>query len=283
MMRDQAILKLIDQGLTAYGLGNLEEALAAWQNVLAIDPDNVRARDYITFIEKHRAPTPQDVAGPTSPSSFTPPAKSILKSNHWGDIYDGQATPSNKADAAAQLRPPPAPVPNIQPSTLPPRPAAPLATTPMAPEGASALDLVDVKTQPQPIQATQDQTPSEALLKSAQDRMALNDFSGAMELLDSLLSQEPNHQKARLMHEEASQQLIKMLFSKLGDLNRVPRVSMRGDEIIWLNLDHRAGFVLSLVDGTLSFDDILLVCGLSQLEGTRILVQLLQNNVITAE
>jgi hypothetical protein len=55
---------------------------------------------------------------------------------------------------------------------------------------------------------------------------------------------------------------------------------MAQDEVIWLNLDHRAGFVLSLVDGRMSFDEILSVSGLELTDGMRILVQLLQEKVI---
>ena len=58
------------------------------------------------------------------------------------------------------------------------------------------------------------------------------------------------------------------------------KVLMAQDDIIWLNLDNRAGFVLSLVDGELSLDEILSVCSLPQLDALRILVQLLQEKVI---
>jgi hypothetical protein len=101
-----------------------------------------------------------------------------------------------------------------------------------------------------------------------------------MELLDKVLEQEPEHPQASRMRGEAERELLSMLSSKLGDLNRTPRIRMSQDEIIWLNLDNRAGFVLSLMDGSLSLDEILSICGLPQLEGMRILVQLLQDKVI---
>jgi tetratricopeptide (TPR) repeat protein len=294
MMYDETILKLLDQGLTAYGLGNLEEALTAWRRVLELDPTNARARDYIIFIEKHRASRPQPVPPPKppevddteAPTEYTRPAKSIFQSAHWGDIYEGQPIQSNAVEALMQQQPIPAlgppPQPEMLTTVLPPKPVVPFGATANVPDNGSALDLVPADTQPEPIESNQNLKPSEPLLKAAQDRMDLNDFSGALELLQVLLSQNPDHPRARQMQTEAQQRLTEMLFSKLGNLDRVPRVCMRGDEIIWLNLDHRAGFVLSLVDGTISFDEILTICGLSQLEGTRILVQLLQNNVITA-
>ena len=120
----------------------------------------------------------------------------------------------------------------------------------------------------------------DSLLKGANDLLELDDFSGVMELLDKVLEQEPGHSQAKKMRDEAEQELLSMLSSKLGDMNRTARVRMSQDEIIWLNLDNRAGFVLSLVDGSLSLDEIVSICGLPQLEGMRILVQLLQEKVI---
>jgi hypothetical protein len=95
-----------------------------------------------------------------------------------------------------------------------------------------------------------------------------------------VLELETGHSQAREMREDSERKLLAMLSSKLGDLNRTPRVRMSQDEIIWLNLDNRAGFVLSMVDGSLSLDEIISICGLPQLEGMRILVQLLQEKVI---
>jgi tetratricopeptide (TPR) repeat protein len=119
-----------------------------------------------------------------------------------------------------------------------------------------------------------------ALLKGAEDMLELDDFSGALELVDKILEQEPENPRALQMRSEARRELESIYSSKLGDLDRVPRVRMAGDEIIWLNLDHRAGFIMSLVDGQLSYDEILSVCGLDPLEAMRILVQLVQEKVI---
>jgi len=120
----------------------------------------------------------------------------------------------------------------------------------------------------------------QALVQGARDLLELDDFSGALEILEKLLALDPSDQQAAAMKSEAEQGLYALMSSKLGDLNKVPRVGMAEDEIIWLNLDHRAGFVLSLIDGHLTFDEILSVCGLPQLEGMRILVQLMQEKVI---
>ncbi|MFL5416778.1 MAG: hypothetical protein ACJ78Y_12295, partial [Myxococcales bacterium] len=74
-----------------------------------------------------------------------------------------------------------------------------------------------------------------------------------------------------------------MYESKLGSMDRVPRVALPPDEIIWLNLDPRAGFVLAQIDGDVSFEDLYAVCGLRRLDTARILSQLVEEGVIVVE
>jgi hypothetical protein len=56
---------------------------------------------------------------------------------------------------------------------------------------------------------------------------------------------------------------------------------LNADQLVDLRLDHRAGFVLSQVDGTLSFEDLFALCGMSRLDTARILVQLLDQKIIS--
>ena len=56
----------------------------------------------------------------------------------------------------------------------------------------------------------------------------------------------------------------------------VPRHQLR-----WLSIDHRAGFVLSLVDGVSSLEMILDVSGMPTLDALRILYELMQQRIIS--
>jgi hypothetical protein len=51
-------------------------------------------------------------------------------------------------------------------------------------------------------------------------------------------------------------------------------------DLVWLNLDHRAGFVLSQVDGRVSFEELFALSGMDRLDTARILAQLLRDQVI---
>lgn len=147
----------------------------------------------------------------------------------------------------------------------------------------SALSLVGIEEQESSteIEAPEVHTDSSrSMLKGARDLLEIDDFSGALEILEKILEQSPDEPEALGMKKEAEASLLAILKAKLGDLEQSPEVCMPGDEIIWLNLDNRAGFVLSLVDGNTAYEDILSLCGLSRLDGMRILSQLVHDKVI---
>jgi len=89
--------------------------------------------------------------------------------------------------------------------------------------------------------------------------------------------------EVRQLREKSEQTLLAMYESKLGQLELVPRVALKEDEIIWLNLDHRAGFMLAQIDGQASFEDLFAISGMSRLDTARILAQLVEEGVIRPE
>jgi hypothetical protein len=150
--------------------------------------------------------------------------------------------------------------------------------------GGDALELVTELRPPTgltPLPAPRD-TRAEAvrLLERARELQGLDDHSGARELLlrAQALHPELSGLADALLRSEAKLQTI--YESKIGKLGAVPRVRLREDEVIWLNLDHRAGFMLAQIDGTLTFEDLFSVSGMSRLDTARILAQLLEQRVI---
>jgi hypothetical protein len=111
------------------------------------------------------------------------------------------------------------------------------------------------------------------------DRFAMGDFSGSLELAERLLAANPGHVEAASMAKRCREVLFDMYASRLGDMTRSPRVVMTTEQIRWLSLDHRAGFLLSLVDGLSSVDDLLDVCGMPRLDAMRLLCSLLDQRV----
>jgi hypothetical protein len=114
------------------------------------------------------------------------------------------------------------------------------------------------------------------------ERLDLHDFSAALEISEAILIADSQHSRAMAVRDECRKTLQAMYLSRLQDARAVPRVKLEPDEIIWLGLDHRAGFVLSQVDGVSSYDEIVEVSGMDRLECLKILVQLTDVGVITA-
>jgi hypothetical protein len=112
------------------------------------------------------------------------------------------------------------------------------------------------------------------------DRFQLGDYSGALTLAESLLLRDPSNVAAQRLAEECQRILVNMYAAKLGPLDRVPTLMVQPQELRWLSLDHRAGFLLSLVDGTSTLEMILDVGGMPLLDTLRILNDLYQQRII---
>jgi hypothetical protein len=113
-----------------------------------------------------------------------------------------------------------------------------------------------------------------------QDRYAVGDFTGALVIAESLLDQDPEHEDAKRYAQSCREVLTQMYAARIGSMEQVATLAVPPEQITWLSLDHRAGFLLSLIDGTLSIEEILDVSGMSRLDALRIMYTLVQQNVV---
>jgi hypothetical protein len=112
------------------------------------------------------------------------------------------------------------------------------------------------------------------------DLYATGDFSGALEISDTLLTADPGDLEAQRFSTSCRDVLTQMLQSRVGQLDQIVQVALSPEELRWLTLDHRAGFLLSLVDGAITLEELLDITGMAKLESLRILVRLLDQRVI---
>jgi hypothetical protein len=117
-------------------------------------------------------------------------------------------------------------------------------------------------------------------LAEMRERFSLGDYTGALEMSELILADEPGNLEAAECGENCRTVLEGMFAAKLGALSRVPMVVVPRTQMRWLSIDHRAGFVLSLVDGSSSVDMILDVCGMPKLDALRILHELVQRKIV---
>jgi hypothetical protein len=122
--------------------------------------------------------------------------------------------------------------------------------------------------------------PDDPLLDEVRDRYATGDYSGALVMAEGILQHDCENSLARRYADHCRLVLEQMASSKLGSLDQVPRVSVESDRLRWLSLDHRAGFLLSLIDGSSSLEELLDISGMPRFEALKILCDLLDQDVI---
>jgi hypothetical protein len=117
-------------------------------------------------------------------------------------------------------------------------------------------------------------------VQDMRERFSLGDYSGALVVAESILDEDGANVEALKCSESCRRVLEQMYTSRIGPLERVPFIAVPQEQLRWLNIDHRAGFVLSHVDGMCSLEQILDVSGMPTLDALRILYELLQQRVI---
>lgn len=115
---------------------------------------------------------------------------------------------------------------------------------------------------------------------SLSELYALSDFSGALELAETRLAANPNDTQAQRCAQDCRRVLIKMQLSRLGSLQQVVELALDASELQWLTIDHRAGFLLSLIDGLSTLEDLLDICGMQRLEALQIFADLVEQKVV---
>jgi hypothetical protein len=197
---------------------------------------------------------------PRAPSSFPTPLGQAEEHDAWTvDRLSRQSTvPPVRHDDFDRLR---------QLSATPDLDDLPPPNTPMG----GALDLID---RSRPTQHTLD------LVGEMEELYALDDLTGALRAAELILGRGPTHEQAKRCADNCRKRLIQLYTSKIGRMDRVAALALGESQLRWLGLDHRAGFLLSRVDGISSVDELLDICGKPRLEALRTLVDLLERGAI---
>ena len=274
----EAARLLCDRGLALYGRGQLETAARVWLAARAKDPTNHRVQRYLEHLRESDA------------------------------LALDTLQPADEALLAETEEPMPPPRPNLEPDYIPNPPldgAPPVPSFTSTKSSASQITKpiarrrkpasAPVRINPMPAPALEAQyTPraapvpdAEPELAAALDRMrealGADDFTGAIEAGERVIARAPLHPEATAALTRARDNLLRHLESKISDLRAVPSLRIPADEVIWLNLNHREGFILSQIDGVLTFEDILDVCGMPRIEALRVLSNLLTDKVISTQ
>jgi hypothetical protein len=116
--------------------------------------------------------------------------------------------------------------------------------------------------------------------REMQECYAVGDFSRALSIAEDILSRTPDDMPARRCAQNCRDVLTQMFAARIGPLDQVVRVVVSPEEVQWLALDHRAGFLLSLVDGQSTVDEILDISGMTRLDALKIIFDLTERQVV---
>jgi hypothetical protein len=274
---------LLLEGLDHYRKGKMREAVRAWETAYELEPTNLRAREFLQSalqrIHSQMVSDPAPDGQPPAGQAAGGGARAVPAG------APGSTAPRTNAPSAHPWLPARGPGGKKPQKSASPWDDGPSVALPQGPElpdegNTGAWDIHAEVLQSVPADENEE---IGILLRGARELLALNDFSGARDLTAKILERRPGDVEADAIHRVCEENLTQMYESSLGSLNRKPRVSLKPDEIIWLNLDPRAGFVLAQIDGEVSFEDLYAICGLSQLDTARILSQLLTEGVVSIQ
>jgi hypothetical protein len=269
-MNELSERELLERGLHHYGLGELRQAAQSWLQLLKQAPGHADAEKYLAYLREQNpelvatlqagaeaaaaapgaAPVARDTAPPPSASDAPTEVASPNHEDDWANAIPEEAVP----DAAPRGVAPPVGDPFDLLSTR-----------------GTATTVVDKRP-----------PPKDPLLAGAEELHGLGDYEGALELIRKAevgVTGPPPVGLIELKHG-CEGMLLKMSEARIGPLSLVPKLMIKTGDLVWLNLDHRAGFVLSQVDGRVSFEEIFALSGMDRLDTARILAQLLRDQVI---
>src|SRR3989442_7392661 len=230
---------LLLEGLDHYPRGRMLDGVKGWEEASLLEPTSLRAREFLRWALDliHGVMSPAKAAADAAPPNPWLPAHPPAAAQNappsaprQSPAAPVQATPGKAKPAAtpAPAKPPAAP--------RSPWDEGPSLAIPQPETGDSGGGAWSIHADTLPNASVSDDE-TDVWMRGARELVALNDFSGALELLNKVLQRKANDKDALQLYEMCEQNLTLMYESKIGSMDARPRTAIPPDEIIWLNLD----------------------------------------------
>jgi len=151
------------------------------------------------------------------------------------------------------------------------------------PGNAEAMDYIraaDRRSRPRPEKGGRKAGVRGALVKEAQVLMRRDDFASAFDLLAGAAGPETGGIEYQAVLDLARSRLYERYCERVGDLARVPRLCGEPAALTRYNLPPDAGFVLSMIDGQTSLDDLVALSGMDSFDALHTLNGLLDAGLV---
>ena len=192
------IQRLIRDGLDRFGSGEASEAIARWEEVLAIDPQNANALDYL---EAARGDGETD-------------GRDVGRDDNRNEEPEREVT---------------------------------------------------------------------RLLEEAQNLLGNDDLEGALSVFRAAANRDPDRFEVESYIDMVRGRLVQRYRDRVGDTGAAPRMVIDPSELTAFDLPADAGFMLSLVDGKTSIDELIALSGMDTFEALRILNELVAAGIAELE
>lgn len=119
-----------------------------------------------------------------------------------------------------------------------------------------------------------------ALFERSAQWTSSGELERAVAAVDLALAEDPNAALAQKLIHRNRDTIMTVFQTYLGDLDRAPQLARPLHELGSAPISPRAAFLLSRIDGLLTIDEILDVCGMPRLEAYRYLCQLFLRGIL---
>lgn len=288
---EREIRRLIERGLAHYGRDELAQAQTAWEDALTLDPDNEQARHLLQFVRARLVVGGQTFSDDWETPEVTDP-ESPKETAARLRRAEEEAARAHRAMARRQTIE--SPIPQfLAPMT------APAFAEPGRQEGAPEKAILDESTRrvgsdavsvsggkvPATAEARTADSASGARVRAADlvdlcrvelERGNLGEAAQAAEHALREADSAPAPGITEVI--EPARPLFEQVFATyLGPTPRkIPISSGIADRLPANEMDPRAAFLLSRIDGTLTVEQVLEVAGMSRFEALRVLAKLVK-------
>jgi hypothetical protein len=121
---------------------------------------------------------------------------------------------------------------------------------------------------------------ADALLKDAHEALRCEDLESALDLFQVASQLDPDRFEIEGYVELVRSRLLKRYRERIGELQAVPKLLVDEGQVRRFNLAPDAGFMLSLVDGSTSFEQLVSLSGMAAFEAFRNLCALLDAGIL---
>jgi hypothetical protein len=319
----EKVRRCIDRGLARYGRGELRQAIVDWHEALALDPGNKEAHTLIEFVQRKISAEGDPAAmepdkRPTAPAMEVPTFEDDWNADEETESHSpGALLPEMSADDIESLEEDAptgthrvrshtieSPIPKLLATMTDPEWKPPALREEAAPDA----ELFDEDTRrlgsephvtpvgPPPGRVPSIQSPAEDSAREVRLRAAelVDQCRGYLErgnleaaaVAAEAALREGEHAPDPGIPEviEPARSLFERAFEGyIGPATGVPVTAMSAGALTGQDLDHRAGFLLSRIDGHVSIDALLDIASMPRFEALRILASLLRVKAIRLE